>query len=201
VTRGRAAAGTARERNAAVTETGPVLEAAARFLGVRPRSVAEVRNRLARAGYPAALVDEAVGRLTELEYLDDQAFGRAWIESRDRAHPRGVAALRRELHQKGLASDTIRELLAERAAPDEGDGMSGETAGAVGGLVQPTESPDLAAARRVLARRAGVLAREADPRRRRAKAWALLARHGFDPDVCRDVVEAWVAEAAGEADE
>jgi hypothetical protein len=31
------------------------------------------------------------------------------------------------------------------------------------------------------------LARVADPRQRRARAYALLARNGFDPDVCREV--------------
>jgi SOS response regulatory protein OraA/RecX len=191
------ASATSRERNAAVTEIGPVLDAAARFLGVRPRSVAEVRGRLARAGYPAPLVDTVVGRLVELEYLDDESFGRAWIESRDRAHPRGEAALRRELRQKGLESDTIRALLAERAGADSGDGVAVGASSDAG----DADPPDLIAARRVLARRAGVLARETDARRRRAKAWALLARHGFDPDVCRDALDAWAAEGAAAEDD
>ena len=33
--------------------------------------------------------------------LDDEAFARAWVESRDRARPRGERALRAELRQKG----------------------------------------------------------------------------------------------------
>jgi hypothetical protein len=32
-----------------------------------------------------------------------------------------------------------------------------------------------------------VLERETDPRRRRQRTYALLARHGFPPDVCRRV--------------
>jgi hypothetical protein len=35
--------------------------------------------------------------------------------------------------------------------------------------------------------------REPDPRRRRAKAYALLARNGFDPVVCSTVAAAWLA--------
>ena len=42
-------------------------------------------------------------------------------------------------------------------------------------------------------RRASTLRREADPRRRRQKAYALLARNGFAPDVCHEVA-ATVAE-------
>ena len=48
-------------------------------------------------------------------------------------------------------------------------------------------SPDQAAAERLLARNARSLARVADPRQRRQRAYALLARNGFDPEVCRTV--------------
>ncbi len=47
--------------------------------------------------------------------------------------------------------------------------------------------PDRAAAERLLARHARALARVADPRQRRQRAYALLARHGFDPETCREV--------------
>jgi hypothetical protein len=46
-------------------------------------------------------------------------------------------------------------------------------------------SPDQAAAERLLAMPS--LARVADPRQRRQRAYALLARNGFDPEVCRTV--------------
>ena len=48
-------------------------------------------------------------------------------------------------------------------------------------------SADRAAAERLLARNARSLARVADPRQRRQRAYALLARNGFDPEVCRSV--------------
>jgi regulatory protein len=161
-----------RERRAAIDDPAVVLEAAARFLEARSRSVAEVRRRLGRAGYQSELVDGAITRLTELGMLDDEAFGRAWVESRDRARPRGEIALRRELGLKGVDRAIVNELLDERrgaesAAPD-----------AVG--------VDLAAARRLLARNERSLNRVADPRRRRQRAYALLARNGFDPETCRE---------------
>jgi len=43
------------------------------------------------------------------------------------------------------------------------------------------------AARKLLERRASTFRRETDPRRRRQKAYALLARNGFTPDVCNEV--------------
>src|SRR5512146_1728847 len=91
-----------RERRAAVDDPAEVVDAAARFLEARPRSVAEVRRRLLTAGYRAPLVDAAIERLTGLRYLDDEAFARAWVESRARARPRGEIALRRELRLTGV---------------------------------------------------------------------------------------------------
>jgi regulatory protein len=160
-----------RERRAAVDDPDVVLAAAARFLEARSRSVVEVRRRLTGAGYQRALVDGAIERLLELGVLDDRAFAEAWIASRDRARPRGERVLRQELLQKGIDRPLIDELLEERRTTE--DGEAGE--------------PDVEAARRLLERNARSLDRIADPRQRRARAYALLARNGFDPDVCRDV--------------
>ncbi len=117
------------ERHAVEEDPAVVLNAAARFLEVRSRSVDEVRRHLAAARYPAGLIERAVARLLELGMLDDRAFGRAWVESRDRARPRGEQALRRELSLKGLERELIAEILAERAgqgeAPDDGFGRLG----------------------------------------------------------------------------
>jgi len=154
-----------RERRSTIDDPAVVLEAAARFLEVRARSVAEVRRRLGQAGYRSDLVEGAIGRLTELGMLDDATFARAWIESRDRARPRGEIALRRELALKGVDRAVVDELLEERR--DNGDAVAGGV--------------DLAAAERLLARHGRALARETDPRSRRRRAYALLARNGFDP--------------------
>jgi len=150
------------------------MDAAAAFLAVRPRSISETTRRLRRLGYPDQLVEQVVGQLVELKYLDDEAFARAWVESRDRARPRGELALRRELAQKGIAREFVDQVLAERQEAH----TDGET--------------DMAAALRLLERRRSSLERELEPGKRRQKAYALLARNGFDPDVCRSAATAWL---------
>jgi len=105
-----------RERRALIDDPEIVLNAAARFLEVRSRSVHELRRHLAQAGYRADLVQAAVARLTELGMLDDATFARTWVESRDRARPRSEAALRRELSLKGIDRELAVELLDERRA-------------------------------------------------------------------------------------
>ena len=159
-----------RERRAAVDDPAVVLEAATRFLETRYRSVAEVRRRLTTAGYRAELVDEAITRLGDLGILDDDAFARAWVESRDRARPRGERALREELRLKGVDRALVDRVLEERRATDD--------------AAQP---PDRVAAERLIEKHARMLERIADPRRRRERAYALLARNGFDPETCREV--------------
>ena len=168
-----------RERRAAVDDLSVVLEAGARFLETRSRSVAEVRRRLAAAGYPRPLVAAAIERLVELGFLDDEAFARAWVESRDRARPRGEHALRRELRLKGVDPAVVDAALARRRGEWDDDGAPAGSDGLA--------DPDLEAARRLLERRRAALAREADPRRRRQKAYALLARNGFSSEVAARV--------------
>jgi regulatory protein len=157
-----------RAERATVDDPALVLAAALRFLEARSRSTAEVRHRLLIHGYRAELVDGCIERLTELGMLDDASFARAWVESRDRARPRGARALRSELFGKGLAREVVDEVLDERE------------------IERPTA--DAEAARRLLERHAGALARVVDPRARRQRAYGLLARSGFDSETVTDVV-------------
>ena len=174
-----------REERAAIDDPAVVLEAAARFLEARSRSVAEVRRRLGRAGYRPELIDGAIVRMPELGMLDDAAFGKAWVESRDRARPRGEIALRRELALKGVDRATVDEVLDQRRDGGDADGPG----------------VDVEAARRVIARSARALERVADPRARRQRAYALLARNGFDSSVCATVSAEAIQDAAEETDE
>lgn len=139
--------------------------------------MAEVRRRLTGAGYRPDLVEGAIERMLELGMLDDEAFARSWVESRDRARPRGERAIRSELGLKGVDRAVVDSVLEDRRADvaPEGDGAD------------PGPGPDVMAAGRLLARNARALSRVPDPRQRRQRAYALLARNGFDPEICRTV--------------
>lgn len=165
-----------RAERALVDDPQVVLEAALRFLEARQRSGQEVRRRLMTAGYREDFVAGAIQRLVELGVVDDEAFARAWVESRDRARPRGERALRSELARKGIDRQLTDDVLDDRE----------------------TEHPDAdsAAARRILERHANALARVPDPRARRQRAYALLARNGFDSEIAVEVIAATLEKPA-----
>lgn len=178
-----------RERRAAVEDVDEVLNAVARFLEARQRSVSEVRRRLTTAGYRVDLVEAAIGRMGELGYLDDDAFARSWVESRDRARPRGEHALRRELQLKGVDNAIIAAVLDDRRTGGDDPAADGDE--------EPIDV-DRAAADRLLERHARALARVPDPRARRQRAYALLARNGFDPSTAAAASRSVVIDAADE---
>jgi SOS response regulatory protein OraA/RecX len=90
------------------------------------------------------------------------------------------------LRLKGIDRTVMETVLADRrtdGATVDGDDMA--------------VSVDRAAAERLMAKHERALARVADPRQRRQRAYALLARNGFDPETCREVA----ASAAAPPDE
>jgi regulatory protein len=163
-----------RAERAEIDDPTLVMGAALRFLESRARSASEVRRRLVTHGYRPDLVEGCIERLTELGMLDDAAFAQAWVESRDRARPRGERALRTELRLKGIDRALVDEVIQERS--DRAVDEQGVAA-------------DEDAARRLLERNARALDRISDPRAKRQRAYALLARNGFDPEVAANLTK------------
>jgi regulatory protein len=89
------------------------LQAALRFLESRPRSVAEVRERLRRKEFAGEAIEAAIERLIELGMLDDASFARFWVENRQACRPRGAGALRDELRRKGIDRAVAESVLSD----------------------------------------------------------------------------------------
>src|SRR3954447_4267040 len=71
-----------REQRATVEDAAEVLEAGARFLEARPRSVTEVRRKLTRLGYRPELVPATVDRLAELGFSTTRRLpARGWMRA------------------------------------------------------------------------------------------------------------------------
>lgn len=86
--------------------------AALRLLEVRPRTEHEIRDRLRRKEFLPEQIDRVIGRLRELELLDDAQFARLWVANRQNLSPRGAHALRQELRAKGVDRVVADDVIA-----------------------------------------------------------------------------------------
>ncbi|MGB9592988.1 MAG: RecX family transcriptional regulator [Anaerolineae bacterium] len=155
----------------AQAEVDRAYERTLRFLTYRPRSEAEVVKYLASKGVEPSVQAEILAKLRRLNLVDDEAFARFWIESREQSHPMGRMALRAELRLKGVRDETI-----ERAMQ----------------TLDEEESAYLAA--RKQARRYADLS----DKQAQEKLGAFLIRRGFPYSVARATVKRLVEESAAE---
>jgi len=94
------------------------LNAALRYLGYRPRSEAEISQRLQRHGFDSDCTEKVLARLKEQGLVDDTAFARFWKDNRESFSPRSRWLTRLEMQRKGLAVGIIEEVVGE---VDDGD--------------------------------------------------------------------------------
>ena len=86
------------------------LNIAYRFLSYRPRSEAEMKDRLHRRGFEDSKIEIIINKLKEQNLLDDTAFAQFWKENRDTFRPRSQRLTRLELKKKGVADEIIKEV-------------------------------------------------------------------------------------------
>ena len=89
------------------------LNVAIRYLGYRPRSETEIRQRLQRHGFDSDYAEKVLAQLKEQGLVDDTAFARFWKENRESFSPRSRWLTRLELQRKGLDGDIIDHVVGE----------------------------------------------------------------------------------------
>ena len=86
---------------------------AIRYLAYRPRSEAEIRERLQRRGFDSDCTEKTLARLKEQGLVDDTAFARFWKDNRQAFSPRSRRLTKLELQRKGLTGDIIEQVVGE----------------------------------------------------------------------------------------
>lgn len=130
----------------------------------RARSRRELADRLAGRDVPDEVATRLLDRFEEVGLVDDEAFARAWIASRQPGKGLARRALGEELRRKGVPDEIAREALAE-IDPDDED----------------------AAARALVRRKLRGLGRVDDTVATR-RLVGMLARKGYPPGVAFAVV-------------
>jgi regulatory protein len=89
-----------------------------RLITIEPRTRAQLAQAMQRKQIPDHVAEGILDRFTEVGLIDDQAFARAWVESRH--HSRGLSrgALSTELRRRGVDADDVREAV-ETLDPDQ----------------------------------------------------------------------------------
>ena len=90
-------------------ETAAAYRSGLRYLGPRPRSVAELKENLLKKHFNSDVVEETVERLKEENLLDDTSFALEFVRSREKRNPKSKRALKYELYQKGVEKAVIEK--------------------------------------------------------------------------------------------
>lgn len=136
-----------------------------RKLAAQDRTRHELASALAAKNVPEEVADELLERYEEIGLVDDQAFARRWVESRQARRHRSRVALRRELAGKGIDRAVVDEAVSQVSGDDE-----------------------LAAARSYVEKAARGMS-GLDPLVRRRRLADRLARRGFGTDVIGRVLK------------
>ena len=156
-------------------ELGKATDRALAFLTYRPRSVREVRDRLAKKGVEPAVVDAVIERLAGWGYVGDEDFARYWVENRGANQPRGKRLLQQELWRKGVERETATRVLEEAELDEEGAALA-------------------------LARKRLPQVRALDEAGQRRRLSAFLQRRGYDYPTIKRALDRLLAPDAADAD-
>ena len=88
------------------------------YLGFKMRSEHEVKQKLLQVGYGEAVVLEALVKLRELGFLNDETFSNALLETQKRSSGKGPRAIQQELQQKGIGKE-LQEKMVDSYSDEE----------------------------------------------------------------------------------
>ena len=81
-------------------------------LSSRMRSEGEVRSYLKKKEVPELILEEAIRKLYEYNFLDDQAFADAYVRTQMNTSEKGPTVIARELKEKDVPPAVIEQALA-----------------------------------------------------------------------------------------
>jgi regulatory protein len=89
------------------------MQLAIRLLARRDRTVAHVEQFLQSKGALPVQIRHTIRRLSDLQYLNDQAYAQRWVERRLVSRPMGHARIKEELLAQGIAETVVDRVTAD----------------------------------------------------------------------------------------
>ena len=95
---------------------------AVKLLAAKPRSIAELRERLAERCSNKAIIETVIARLREYGYLDDERYALSYASSKVRQQPIGrrrlEVSLARKKVDRAVADEALDQVFAEASEED-----------------------------------------------------------------------------------
>jgi regulatory protein len=145
-------------------ETQRALDLAYKALNRRERTVCELRACLEGKRVEPEAIDAAIAELEQARLLDDAGFARRFAEDKRTLERWGAERIERELLRRGVALDLVETAVA---AQDR----DGELDSALALLAERVREPPC-------------------DDRERDRAWRMLVRKGYAPELAYDAVRA-----------
>ncbi|MBO2459733.1 regulatory protein RecX [Actinomadura sp. LCR2-06] len=152
-------------------------EVCLRLLASSPRTRAQLADALRRKDVPDDVAEQVLGRFTDVGLIDDEAFARAWVQSRHAGRGLARRALAVELRRRGVADETVNDAV-EALEPDQEERTA-----------------------RALVDRKLRGTRGVDPAKRMRRLVGMLARKGYPPGLAFRVVKEALADEGADPDD
>lgn len=147
-----------------MTDAERALDLAYKALNRRDHTVSELRTRLEGKQVEEGAIAAAIAQLEEERLLDDARFARRFAEDKRALESWGGERIERELRRRGVALDLVESALG---AQDR----QGELDSALALLAERVREPPV-------------------DDRGRDRAWRMLVRKGYPPELAYDAVRA-----------
>ena len=95
-----------------VLDLAAAKQKAYRLLSMRPHSEKELEKKLREKGFPAVVIKEALEKLHDLKYLNDESFAIGWARDLAANKLRGNRKIIASLREKGVAPQLIDGAIA-----------------------------------------------------------------------------------------
>ncbi|MWA04456.1 RecX family transcriptional regulator [Actinomadura sp. LD22] len=152
-------------------------EVCLRLLASSPRTRAQLADALRRKDVPGDVAEKVLSRFTDVGLIDDEAFARAWVQSRHAGRGLARRALAAELRRRGVADETVSDAV-EALEPDQEERTA-----------------------RALVDRRLPGTRGVDPAKRMRRLVGMLARKGYSPGLSYRVVKEALADEGTDPEE
>ncbi len=96
-----------------------IKQRAFRYLGRRQHSTSELRIKLKQKRYETELINEVLDDLKKKNFLDDTKFAEMFVEEKMKLKLWGEQKLRSELVKRGIKSEIITDVLANKISEEE----------------------------------------------------------------------------------